>query len=323
MRLSVVIVSHNSAHCIADCLRAVSQVLHDCEVIVVDNRSVDATVATTTRVDPRIRVVQMGANVGFARACNAGVRAASHDHVLLMNPDVALLRAERADLELAFSQETLGMLAVELIGTHTGVAQPQLFPDRSWIGELLYTALGPFEPRELSVHHRPSRFGAPAWASAAAVLIRRSEFLALGGFEERFFLYYEDQELGARYRRAQLAIRGTAAIRAAHRNGTSSPAANVQLANRRAWCLLSWLELVAMHHGPTRARISWAIVRRTHRVGRALAALLAGGSQDGRMRRKAEQMTSLEHAIREIACSAEDSRHGFCPVACRVVARAT
>ena len=56
---------------------------------------VDATVATTTRVDPQIRVVQMGDNVGFARACNAGVRAASHDHVLLMNPDVALLHAER------------------------------------------------------------------------------------------------------------------------------------------------------------------------------------------------------------------------------------
>src|SRR5947209_2311470 len=84
--------------------------------------------------------------------------------------------------------------------------------------------------------------------------------------------------------------------------------------------LVGWLEFVAMHHGLTHARVSWAIVRQTHRAGRAVAALLARASRAGRMRRKAEQMTSLEHAIKEIARSAEDSPHGFCPVACRVVA---
>src|SRR5438477_8099393 len=229
MKLSVVIVSHDSAHCIAECRRAVRRVLHDCEVIVVDNRSVDATVTTTTTIDPRTRIVQMDDNVGFARACNAGVRVASHDHVLLMNPDVVLLHVSRRDLELALSQRRLGLLAGELIGTRASAARAHLFPNRSWMSELLYTALGPFEPRELSARHRVSRVDVPAWACAAAVLIRRSEFLPLGGFDERFFLYYEDQELGARYRDAQLPIGGTDAIRAAHRNGTSSPTASAQL----------------------------------------------------------------------------------------------
>jgi GT2 family glycosyltransferase len=321
MRLSVVIVTYNSAHCIADCVRAAKRVLCGCEIIVVDNLSVDATIATTTATDARVRVVQMGDNAGFGRACNAGVRCASHEHVLLMNPDVVLLHVARRELELAFAEETLGMIAGELVGPHNGgAARPALFPYRSWMSELFSTALGPFEPRELSAHHHVTCVDVPAWACAAALLIRRSEFLALGGFDERFFLYYEDQELGARYRHAHLPIQGTAAIRAAHQIGTSSPMTPAEVAHRRAWCLLSWLEFVAMRHGLRQARISWAIVRRTHRVGRALAALLARGGQTGRMRRKAEEMASLEQAIRETARSADDSAHGFCPIACRVVA---
>jgi N-acetylglucosaminyl-diphospho-decaprenol L-rhamnosyltransferase len=321
MRLSVVIVTYNSAHCIGECVRALTRVLPNCEVIVVDNMSADATVSTTTATDARVRVVQMGGNAGFGRACNAGVRCASHDHVLLMNPDVVLLHAERDELELAFAQENLGLMAGELIGPHARApAQARLFRYRSWISELLYTALGPFEPRELSQHHRFPRVHAPAWACAAVLLIRRSEFLALGGFDERFFLYYEDQELGERYREANLPIRGTAAIRAVHRTGTSSPLATEELIYRMAWCLLGWLELVAMHHGPQRARLSWAIVGRTHHAGRVLATLLARSSQTGRMRSKAEQMASLEDAIGEIARTAQHSTHGFCPIACRVVA---
>jgi N-acetylglucosaminyl-diphospho-decaprenol L-rhamnosyltransferase len=321
VRLSVVIVTYNSAHCIAESVQALARALPNCEVIVVDNMSADATLATATATDARVRVVEMGCNAGFGRACNEGVRRAAHEHVLLMNPDVVVHHAARNELEVAFAQQSFGLMAGELIRTHTrGSPQAQLFARRSWLTELLHMAVGPFEPRELSGRSRIARVQVPAWACAALLLVRRSEFLALGGFDERFFLYYEDQELGARYRDANLSIRGTAAMRATHGKGASSCVATEDRIDRMAWCLLGWLEFVAMRHNPERARMSWVIVRRAHRAGGALAALLARGSQRGRMGRKAEQMASLEDAIRDISRRAQHAAHGFCPVACRVVA---
>ena len=321
MSLSVVIVTFNSAHCIAECVNGVARVLPDCELIVVDNMSSDATLDIASATDARPMALQMGCNAGFGRACNTGVRRATREHVLLVNPDVVLVDAVHDELEAAFAKATLGLMAAELVAHDTrSVTGAPLFPYTSWSRELVNAAIGPFEPHELSSRRRAAPVGAPAWASAAVLLLRRSEFVSLGGFDERFFLYYEDQELGARYRRANLPIQGTAAIRAIHAKGASSPSATEDLIHRRAWCLLSWLEFVAMRHGAERARMSWLIVRRSHRVGRAVAALLARGSQAERMRRKAAQMASLEEVVGDLARGARDSRHGFCPVACKVVA---
>ena len=314
------IVTHNSGHCIAACVRAVRRVLSTCEVIVVDNMSTDETVATARSTDAGIRVVQMGCNAGFGRACNRGVQLAAHDHVLLLNPDVEVLYASRSDLERVFSDQTFGLVAPELIGPRSrDVPRPQLFAQRSWLREVARMALDPYKPRELA-GRRMERVEAAAWACAALLLVRRGEFLALGGFDERFFLYYEDRELGARYREADLPIRGTAAMRATHVKGGSSCVAPGDVMDVMAWCLLSWLEFVAMRHGAERARMSWLIIRRTHRVGRALAASLARRSRAGRIERKAEQLASLEAAVRNIAYRAEESTQGFCPVATRVVA---
>lgn len=320
MKLSVVIVTYNSAKCIAECVRAIRRVFPDCEVIVVDNMSVDLTLAIATATDPLVGVLQMGRNAGFGRACNEGVQRARHDHVLLMNPDVVLGAATHTELEAAFAKGSFGLMAPELIEAPRGPAQAQLFGSRSWLGELLHMAFGPFEPRELSRRRRTGRTGAPVWASGALLLVRRSEFLRLGGFDERFFLYYEDQELGMRYREANLPIQSMAALRGSHLRGASSLGVTEDRLDAMAWCVLGWLEFVAMCHGRERARRSWAIVRRAHRAGRAVASLLARGSSTGRIGRKAEQMASLEESIREIASQAPDLADGFCPIARRVVA---
>src|SRR5437660_536368 len=105
MTLSVVIVTYNSTHCVAECVQALARVLPTCEVIVVDNLSVDTTVATATATDPRVRIVQMGYDAGFGRAANQGVRRATHDHVLLVNPDVVVHEAARDELEAAFTEK--------------------------------------------------------------------------------------------------------------------------------------------------------------------------------------------------------------------------
>ena len=78
MGVSVVVVTHNSEHCIQACLAAAQRVLGGCELIVVDNLSEDATLERVTAIAPGARIVEMGCNAGFGRGCNAG---SSHRHL--------------------------------------------------------------------------------------------------------------------------------------------------------------------------------------------------------------------------------------------------
>lgn len=270
-QISAVIVTHNSAHCVRACIKALRTVLGHCEVIVVDNMSVDATVSAVTATDERVRVISMGRNAGYGSACNSGVRAATSEYVMVMNPDVLLDHGDLGLLEATFAQTPFGLIAPGLRSDRRHTAQPQTFGRSSWLSELGTQALGPFRPRALPRRSPPGEIESADWASGALMLVRRSEFLELGGFDERFFLYYEDQELGIRYRDAGLPIRGTDAVTGSHRGGQSVAQEDDQRVDPMAWCLLGWLEFVALQHGPRRARLSWAAIRTTHSIGRRLA----------------------------------------------------
>src|SRR6267142_1642549 len=91
-RLSIVIVTYNSAGQIDACLR--SLVEHppsiDHEIVVVDNASTDGTASAIRTRWNRIRVIDAGANVGFARANNLGIQQTFGDLVLLLNPDTSV-----------------------------------------------------------------------------------------------------------------------------------------------------------------------------------------------------------------------------------------
>lgn len=324
MRLSVVVVTHNSEHCIQACVAAARRVLGRCELVVVDNLSEDKTLERATAIAPDARIVEMGRNSGFGRACNAGARVATCEHMILMNPDVVLGHVDRTLLENLMSEDQFGLMAPGLAFDNDGsAAQPQMFARVSWLSELATMALGPFRPKELPRRARLATHGDALWACGALMIVRKTEFLDVGGFDERFFLYYEDQELGARYRRAQLPLRGTDAIWGVHAAGTSSSDGSL---DRRikpmAWCLMSWLELVAMDYGPRRATLSWSMVRRTHRVARQVLHAFVAVTESERLHRKLVQLEALEQTVNRILTSEGDDDRAFCPMARKAIARA-
>src|SRR5437764_13847050 len=86
--LSVVIVTFNSREALARTLSALSpELAAGDELIVVDNASSDGTAALVPELAPRARLVETGANLGFAAACNAGAEVATGDLLVLLNPD--------------------------------------------------------------------------------------------------------------------------------------------------------------------------------------------------------------------------------------------
>jgi GT2 family glycosyltransferase len=91
-RLSIVIVTYNSIAQIDACLASVASTVPpiDSETLVVDNASPDGTAHAIRQRWPGVTVVDAGANVGFARANNIGIRRSSGELLLLLNPDTVL-----------------------------------------------------------------------------------------------------------------------------------------------------------------------------------------------------------------------------------------
>ncbi|SCG38809.1 hypothetical protein GA0070613_0573 [Micromonospora inositola] len=190
---SVVTVTYNSAATLRRCWRGETKPY---EWIVVDNCSDDDSVKVAEELGAR--VIRLPENVGFAKANNVGLREAAGEHVLFANPD------------LEICPDGFDVLRRHL-DAHGGLAAPQLLssegvPQANGRGFPYATAkLGNRKLWPLSRLHASYRLTAEpgaavwvAWVMGAAVAARTADFIELGGWNERFFLYYEDHELGLR-----------------------------------------------------------------------------------------------------------------------------
>jgi GT2 family glycosyltransferase len=195
---AVVIPCWNGRRWLDGCLGSVlAQSRRPDEVIVVDNGSTDGSPEHVRERFPEVTVLELGRNTGFAGAANAGLLAARSEAVALVNTDV---RLEPDWLERACA-------ALDSAPSAASVATKMLdLADRSLVydaGDILRRdgaceQRGRFE-RDDGRFDRPGEvFG----ACAGAALYRRAPVLELGGFEERFFLYLEDADLGLRLRMA-------------------------------------------------------------------------------------------------------------------------
>jgi GT2 family glycosyltransferase len=232
--LSVVIVSYNSGSELREALQSIATDAGGLawEAIVVDNASQDDSADVVTAFGPPVRLIANRENRGFGRAVNQGVRAASAPLVLVMNPDCRLAAgattALRAELEANPACAIAGPRILDPDGSVQGSARgdPDMLTG-------LFGRTGPLRRLlpwlGLSTRNVVSdRAGAssPAvvvdWLSGACMLVRRSAFDAVGGFDERYFMYWEDADLCRRLRARGLHVRYVPRAVAVHRVGQSS-----------------------------------------------------------------------------------------------------
>lgn len=194
---TVVIVTHDSRADIEACLGALAaQRGVRFETLVVDNGSRDGTPALIRQRFPAVRVIEQ-ANVGFGGGNNRGVREASGEAIVFLNPDTVP--------DPDFVVELVAALAPGRAAT----AQVVLKDDPRQVNtvghRLHFTGYG------FVVGYKTARLppGPPLPASGvsgAAFAMRRDDFLRLGGFDEDFFLYMEDTELSWRLQRARFDV---------------------------------------------------------------------------------------------------------------------
>lgn len=173
------------------------------EWIVVDNSSSDGTAQVAERLGAT-RVISMTSNVGFGAANNVGLRAARGQYIAFTNPDVTVDFGSMKVLACAIDR-TGGIVGPQLINPD-GSLQPN--------GRGLPTLASKIRNR-LPVRFHVSGYQLLAqagqslrvdWLIGAAVLGRKETFDSLGGWDERFFIYYEDSDIGLRAWLAGLSV---------------------------------------------------------------------------------------------------------------------
>jgi N-acetylglucosaminyl-diphospho-decaprenol L-rhamnosyltransferase len=193
MNLATVIVTYENAAHIGMTLRALREQLTDGdELVVVDNASPDDTARAVRDAAPEARVVERTDNVGFAGGCNVGAAASSAPLILFLNPDAvpapgcidALRAAADAQPGWGAWQALVTMDSGQRINTSGGVTH---YLGMGWAGSCGESVVA--APRELSEVD---------FASGAALCVRRDAWERIGGFDDRYFMYGEDLDLGLR-----------------------------------------------------------------------------------------------------------------------------
>lgn len=220
----MVVVTWNGAHLLPSCLEAIQhQSIASSRYLVhvVDNGSTDSTVADLRREFPEVTVQCLEENRGFAGGCAAALEVITTDWVVLVNNDATvsgsfleslLVAAERPGSERTAAWSARVLLAEPVDGVRrvnsTGlvVYRDGNGADRDWLSP----ADGPAPAEEV--------FG----FCGAAALLRTSAVRAVGGFDEKYFMYYEDTDLSWRLRLGGWQVRYCHEAVVHHEHGASS-----------------------------------------------------------------------------------------------------
>jgi N-acetylglucosaminyl-diphospho-decaprenol L-rhamnosyltransferase len=207
MKLSIVIICWNDLKVIKDCLASVYRETSAFafEVIVSDNGSGDGSVEYIRAHFPHVRIVENGANLGFARGNNAGIAAARGEYVLILNPDTIILnRALEKLVAYAEARPDGGAFGCRVLnpdGSFQHPARPLPTPFGGLIAALNVRWLGKvssaFES-DLYYDWEGTTERAIGFQSGCCVMVRRELLERLHGFDERFFYHFEETDLCSR-----------------------------------------------------------------------------------------------------------------------------
>jgi GT2 family glycosyltransferase len=204
--VSIVIVSHNDA---ADLPRSIESALAQhgvsVEAVLVDNASTDSSVEVARRYSPRLRLIALPVNTGFASAMNTGISSTSGRYVVALNPDCRLEPAFSAVLAERLNRSPeIGSASGRVYRASGEALDPTPLLDSTGI---YFTAAGRHFDRgsQEVADGRYLREEVVSGASGAAGFYRRealeSARISTGYFDSDFFLYREDADLAWRLHR--------------------------------------------------------------------------------------------------------------------------
>ena len=241
-RVRVVVINHNAGRHLARCIAALrAQTFADFEAVIADNGSTDGSVTTLPPLDARFRIVEFGENLGFAAANNRAAAGAETQWIVTLNPDAfpepdwlaALLSAAEAFPDVVMFGST--QISDADPSRFDGTGDAYFFAGFPWRGDY-----------GRRIRELPD-FAETFSPCAAAAMWRRDAFESAGGFDERYFCYCEDVDLGFRLRAQGERCVQVAAARVRHvgsaSTGTRSTFTVFHGARNRIWTMVKSMPL--------------------------------------------------------------------------------
>lgn len=233
------------------------------EVVIADNGSTDGAPEEAVQRYPNATLLRTGANLGYGSAVNRGVAALEPaEFIVIANPDVVWAPGSLdALLEVARRWPRAGAVG-PLIRDPDGSVYPSARQLPSIIRGGMHAVIGPFwksNPWTAAYRqdHEPPSERAVGWLSGSCLLVRRTAFEQIGGFDERYFMYMEDVDLGDRFGRAGWVNVYAPSAEILHDKGHATgrdPARNLAAHHKSTWTYLS-----DRHIGWRRAPLRWAM----------------------------------------------------------------
>jgi len=222
-KLSIIIPTWNTAAITLKCIQSIKKYLPPSgqppnpQIIVVDNASTDNTLALLQKEN--ITLIKNSKNLGFAKACNIGAKKAIGDYLLFLNSDMELPNHKLIDM-LKFLQKNprIGAIGPQFLNCDKTI-QDSVFPPQTlinafkkfWLNQKTYSKYTPKRKKPSAV-----------WAvSGGAILIKKKLFEKIGGWNEKYLMYFEDLDLCRALHRHHKQIYYYPPSKIIHRHGAS------------------------------------------------------------------------------------------------------
>lgn len=220
MKLSIIIVTWNTADTTLKCIQSIKKNLlnFNYEIIVVDNASTDDTLAKLKKESGLI-ILENKVNLGFGAGNNIGAKIAKGEYLLFLNSDMELVDNKLIEMyKYQTENPNIGIIAPKFLNTDKS-EQGSVFPPQTclnafrefWLGQKAYSKYVPKTNSPVEVFS----------LSGGAMMIKKSLFNQIGGWDKRYFMYFEDLELCRQVRKLGYKICFYPDCKLIHRHGTS------------------------------------------------------------------------------------------------------
>jgi GT2 family glycosyltransferase len=249
--ISVIIVTYNNSAATLACLKTLfaHHEGNGFEVIVVDNASADGTVNAVRESFPAVTVLAQTDNLGFGAANNIGARAAVGEYLFFLNNDTLFTAPVLDELAAVLSANGDASAVAPRLVNVDGSFQVSTGYTPSLRGERRTKQLQKACDEKQADALSAAQGRKPDWVTAAAIMISTSAFKKIVGFDERFFMYFEDVDLCVRLRAEAGVILYEPSISIIHIGGGSWKSEQTQSDRIRGAYRHSQLLFYAKHHG--------------------------------------------------------------------------
>ena len=253
-KLSAIILNYNGLRWLPRCISSVARTEYpQLDVYLVDNGSTDGSVDYVQKNFPRVKVMLNNKNLGFAEGYNKAIAKVDTDYVVLLNNDTEVLNPNwiKHLIDVAFNNPKIAAVACKMVS----MEDPSRLDSVGGMGIPFWRGFVDIGRDELDRGQYDRESFEPFAFCGGAGLIKRSIFMKLGGFDEKFFLYMEDVDLSWRLRLFGYRVAFMPKAKVSHHFSGSSRSKAID-ARKLYYCHRNLLRSIIKNCGPS---FGWAL----------------------------------------------------------------